>query len=125
MNNAFVQMGRTCVFTLIAGGLMAGALVAGSLNEVKLTVPHEVTVGSTTLPSGEYTISALDMPDGAEVFVVRSEHGPTVTLAAQRIEANEQTDKTEVLFKTDGDKWRFDKLFVQGDDTGYMFLSGK
>jgi hypothetical protein len=122
MKNAFSRIGQTCVF----GVLMASAAFAGSVNQVTVTLPHAVTVGATTLPSGEYTLSAIDMGDGNEYFVIRSGHSPAVTLAAQKIDASEVAGKTEVTLQKDGDLWRLDKVFVHGtDNSGYQFLDQK
>jgi hypothetical protein len=127
MKNAFVRFGRTCVSGLtavvIGSGLMAGGLFASQPNRVTVTLPHAVAVGSTTLPSGNYTISNLEMSDG-EYFVVRGEGTPIVTLPAMKIDP-EESDKTKVIFSQDGDVWHFDKLFIQGDGTGYQFVNIK
>jgi len=109
---------------VIAGGLMAGGLLAA--NPVKVNLPHSVMVGSISLPTGEYTISPLNMSDGQEYFVVRGDHGPAVTLPAQRIDAdNQESGRTQVIFAQDGDQWRFDRLFIEGDDTGFQFINSK
>ncbi len=124
--NALMRFGRTCVSTVIAGAVMAGGLLAGSLNPVKVTLPHAVTVGSTTLPTGDYTITTVSMSDGEQYFVVRGEKGPIATLPAMRIDASEQeSSKTSVIFTQDGDQWKFDRLFIQGEDTGYQFVNSK
>jgi hypothetical protein len=122
MKSAFSRIGQTCVF----GVLLAGAMFAGSVNRVTVTLPHAVTVGATTLPSGEYTLSAIDMGDGNEYFVIRSENTPAVTLSAQRIDAAGATGKTQVTIQKDGDSWHLDKLFVHGsDNSGFQFLDQK
>ena len=127
MKNAFMRFGRTCVSGLasvvIGGGLLAGGLLASDGNRIDLTLPHAVTIGSTTLPSGNYTVSTLDMGEG-EYFVVRGQGTPTVTLRAVKIDA-EASDKTRFIFSQDGDTWHFEKLFVQGDDAGYQFVNVK
>jgi hypothetical protein len=126
MKNAFVRFGRTCVSVVAVSGLAAVALLAGQVSRVTVTLPHAVTVGSTTLPSGEYTISSVDMSDRDEYFIVRGDHTPTVTLTAHKIDsAPDLSGKTAVVFSQDGDQWHFDKLFVKGDDTGYQFLNAK
>ena len=126
MKNAFVRFSQTCVQVLAGGGLMVGALLAGQVNPVTVTLPHAVTIGSTTLPSGQYTISSIDMRDGDEYFIVRGEHTPTVTLQAQRIEASTDNAKqTEVVFSEQGDQWHFDKMFLKGGSSGYQFVNGK
>ena len=123
MKNAFSRIGRTCAQVAMAGGLMAGVMFAGQVNPVTVTLPHAVMVGSVTLPSGEYTISSVDMGD-SEVFVVRSPGNPTVSVMAEKIDAQDE-DKTELVLTKDGDNWHFDKLFIRGDEIGYQFLNAK
>jgi hypothetical protein len=125
MKNAFARFGRICVSVVVGTGLAAVGLMAGSVNRVTVTLPHPVTVGSTTLPQGTYSISSLDMSDGSEYFIVRGDHTPSVTLQAQKIDADDQSDKTQVILTQDGSEWRFDKLFVEGVGTGYQFVNLK
>jgi len=109
---------------MIAGGLMAGVMLAGAVNQVSVTLPHSVVVGSTTLPSGQYTISSLNMGDGEEYFVVRG-NGAAVTLPAQKIDADPSADSTHILFSQEGSDWRFDKMYIKGLDTGFQFVNQK
>jgi hypothetical protein len=100
---------------------MACALFAASPNTVTVTLPHAVTVGSTTLPSGQYTISGMEMSDGNEYFTVRGANTAAVTLQAQRIDAADG-GKTQVVFSKDGESWHFGKLFLEGGGTAYEFV---
>lgn len=121
MKNAFSRIGQTCVF----GVLMASAMFAASVDRVTVTLPHAVTVGATTLPSGTYNLSAIDMGDGSEYFVMRSEHGLAVTLSAMKIDPSEAAGKTQITIQKDGDLWHLDKLFVHGDNNAYQFFDQK
>jgi hypothetical protein len=122
MKNAFSRMGRTCAFLAIAGGLVAGSLMAGASEIVKLTLPHAVTVGSVTLPTGQYTISGLDMADGDQLLVVRSQNGhQVVTLQGLKSVETQPANKTEVQFTTDGDAWHFDKILIKGETDSFEF----
>jgi len=126
MKNAFSRFGYTCASVVIGGVLAASALLAGQVNRVTVTLPHSVKVGSTVLPSGEYTISSMSMADGDEYFIVRGEHTPVVTLAAQKIDAaDEQTNRTQLLFSQDGSDWHFERMFLKGDSIGYQFVNAK
>jgi hypothetical protein len=116
MKNAFLRVGQTCAL----GVLMAGAMLAGSIHPVTLTLPYAVTVGSTTLPSGQYTLSSIDLSDGNEYFMVRSGNGAVFTLPVVRIDSNEAEGKTQVKFQKEGNSWHFDKIFVA--DNGYQFI---
>jgi hypothetical protein len=115
-------MGRTCASLLAGGVLMAGAMFAGQINEVMVTLPQAVIVGSTILPVGQYTITSFEM-GGQEFFIVRGDHTPTVTLPSERIEGD--PDKTEVVLSKDGDQWHFEKLSIAGEGTVYQFLNAK
>jgi hypothetical protein len=105
----------------VCGILAAGAMFAGSINEVTVTLPHSVTVGSTTLPSGSYTISAIEMAAGDEYFVVRGEKTAPVVLQSMKAESAAAAPKTTITFTQDGDTWRFDKLAIAGESTSYEF----
>ncbi len=144
MKNAFLRFGRTCVSTVVAMGLSSGpgiatallpaallvqsimptAAYAGSVNPITITLPHAVTVGSTTLPEGTYVIDSVDMGSGLEYFVVRGEHGAIATLQATKRDV-EAGDKTEIVFDREGAAWRFDKLLIKGDSVSYVFQNTK
>ncbi|MCU1330806.1 MAG: hypothetical protein JWN34_6176 [Bryobacterales bacterium] len=123
MNNAILRFGKTCVSMLVSGGLLAGGLFAAPNNNiVTVTLPHAVTVGSTTLPVGEYTVSSVNIGNTRDLFVIRGESGSTLaTLHAQRVLLSNQSDKTQVVLSKDGDNWNFDKLVIQGDGVSYLF----
>lgn len=121
--NAFKRFGQTCVSMLVGGGLMAGALLAAGGNLVTVTLPYAVTVGSATLPSGEYTISTIDMAGNDELLVIRSEKGNLVaTVQAHKSVSLTPSDKTQVILAKDGNNWNLDKLTVEGDEVAYQFV---
>jgi len=115
-------MSLKCASLLAGGVLMTGAMLAGQINEVKVTLPHAVTVGSTVLPAGQYQITNFEM-GGQDFFIVRGDHTPTVTLPSERIEG--ETDKTEVVLSKDGDQWHFDRMTVAGEGATYQFQNAK
>jgi hypothetical protein len=101
---------------------MAGALLAGNVNEISVTLPHAVAVGSATLPSGKYTLSSFEM-GAEEYFIVRTDHGTAVaTLQAQPIDSEGDSAQTKVVFSKDGDVWHFDKLELAGEGASYQFV---
>ncbi|MDE3194854.1 MAG: hypothetical protein KGN84_00805 [Acidobacteriota bacterium] len=118
--NAISRIGKTCASVVLGGVLMAGAMFAATPAPISVTLPHAVTVGSTTLPSGQYTITRVPMSDGNEYFVVRGQNTPAVTLQAQRIYMDDGNE-TRLVFSKDGDTWHFDKLYMGNDQSGYEF----
>jgi len=105
----------------ISGILAAGAMFAASMNDLTVTLPHAVSVGSTTLPGGTYTISPMETRDGAEYFVVRGRGTAPVILTAQKTDSAVEAPKTEITLSETGDTWKLDKLVIQGETTGYEF----
>jgi hypothetical protein len=122
MNNAFSRIGRTCASVLAGGVLMAGAmLAAGPVNPVTVTLAQPVTVGSTTLPAGQYVITSFEM-GGDDLFVVRGDKTAPVTLIG--VPSDDPSDKTQVVLSKDGDKLHFSKLTVAGTGA-FEFITGK
>jgi hypothetical protein len=106
---------------LLAGGLLAaGSTFAALVNEVTVTLPHAVTVGSTTLPVGTYTMSPMETSDGTGFFVVRGAGMSPVLIPVQKVEGETAT-KTAVTVSETGDTWRMEKLSVEGATTAYEF----
>ncbi|HXJ40712.1 MAG TPA: hypothetical protein VNH18_15635 [Bryobacteraceae bacterium] len=120
MKNAFSRFGQTCVSLLIGGGLAACALAAANTSVVTVNLPYTVTVGSSTLPSGQYTISSMNTSAGEDLFLIRAENGTAITIQAQKIQPQTRAEKTEVTLSKDGETWSMDKLFVNGE--GFQFL---
>ncbi len=122
MKNAFARFGKTLGSLVVVGGLMTCGLFAGTTALVTVNLPHAVTVGSTTLPSGHYTISAVDMASGDDVLILRADKGnTTVTLQAQKSTLASNSDKTQVFVTRDGDTWNLDKMVIEGTDVSYQF----
>jgi hypothetical protein len=106
---------------ILAGGIFAaGVMFAAPLSDVTVTVPHAVTVGSTTLPSGTYTMSPMETSDGTDYFVLRGEETAPLVLPVQKVERS-AAPRTSVSFSEDGDTWKFEQLSLQGETTAYSF----
>jgi hypothetical protein len=117
MKNAFSRIGSTCALLLAAG-----AMFAATINPITVTLPYDVTVGSTTLPSGQYELTSFEM-GGEQFFTVHGDHTPSITLRTERLE--EDCDKTEVMLSKDGDKWHFNKLTIAGEGESFVFANAK
>jgi hypothetical protein len=65
------------------------------------------------------------MNDGNQYLLARPDHGPAVTLSVQKINPRESGNKTQLTLQKDGNSWRLDKLFIEGDANGYQFSDQK
>ncbi len=115
-------MGRTCASLVVGGVFVAAGAFGAAVNPVNVTLPHAVSVGSVTLPAGQYVISNFEM-GGEDFFVVRGEKTPAVTLRGVRVESD--ADNTAVTFSKDGDTWHFNRLTVAGEGEAFQLMGGK
>jgi hypothetical protein len=117
MKNAMLRVGYTCASILIAGALTitAGKAEVRDLANVNFTQP--VTVGTTTLPEGHYTIS--NVSEG--VFLIHSDNGEHAIVLGKTVDTLSEAPKTEVLLKNDGEGFRLDKLVFGGETSGIGF----
>jgi type IV secretory pathway TrbL component len=117
------NIGTKVFGAMIAAGLVAGAAFAADGTTVTVTLPQAVVLGSTTLASGQYTITESSMANGSDVFVFRSGKGDVATAMAMR-SANPAVDqKTEVVLTNDHGTLHVDKLFIAGNSAGYQFAN--
>ena len=121
--NALKSIATKVVTTMIATGLIAGAAFAA--DSVTVTLPQAVSVGNTTLASGQYTITETTNSGGTSMFVFRSDKGETTSAIAERIAEPSSDQKTEVVLSHEGGTLHLDKMFIEGDATGYQFASAK
>jgi hypothetical protein len=118
----------TIVLALTAGSLLAPSnLIAQTLfnnDAFDVTLSHTVTVGSKTLPPGNYRMEPLNLGGGdAPVLVIRQENGPRVEISAEvaPIADTRPRPDTLVLYRRVGDKYYFDRIWVKGLTYGYKF----
>ncbi len=117
-------MKRLSVLTV--GIYLTAMLVSAHVMDiVKVTLPHETTVGTTTLPAGEYTIRGLtDDGSSSSTLQIRSATGGYTAAVALRIQEplSKRAEQTQVLLRRDGDKYQLDTIWLEGQDYGYEFL---
>jgi len=122
--NTLKNIGSKLAAAVVATGLIAGsAFGAGSVITVNL--PDAVNVGSTTLASGQYTITEYSVASGRSLFVFRSDKGDTATVMGSRIADAPEAQKTAVVLSNEGGSLHLDKLFIEGDQTGIQFADSK
>lgn len=121
--NSLKNIGTKVAAAMIATGLVAGAAFAG--NVVTVTLPQAVTVGDATLASGQYTITESNMMDGSKLFVFRSDRGDTTSAVALKSADAASDQKTSVVLSNENGVLHLDKMFIEGDATGYQFAGSK
>jgi hypothetical protein len=122
--NTLKNIGTKLAAAVVATGLIAGAAFgAGSV--VTVNLPEAVSVGNTTLASGQYTITEFSVASGRSLFVFRSDKGETASIMGSRTADAPDAQKTAVVFSNEGGTLRADKLFIEGEQTGIQFADSK
>ena len=119
--NAFKTLGTKFAAAIIATSLVAGAAFAAAGSVVTVTLPQAVTLGNSTLASGEYKVTEFSMADGSSMFVFRSEKGETTSAMAMKNADPGFDQKTAVVLSNAGGTLHLDKMFIEGQATGYQF----
>jgi hypothetical protein len=123
--NTFKNIGTKLAAAVVATGLIAGAAFGATGATLTVNLPESVNVGNTTLASGQYTITEFSFASGRSLFVFRSDKGETASVMGSRIADAPEAQKTAVLFSNEGGALHLDKLFIEGDQTGYQFADSK
>ena len=93
----------------------APAQIVGSL---QADIPFQFHVGNVKLPSGKYTIRALDNSD-LNLMEISSADGSTSALFQVRdVEANSTPAKSELIFNKYGHRYFLEKLFDESNPSG-------
>ncbi|MGA3186672.1 MAG: hypothetical protein ABSF22_06125 [Bryobacteraceae bacterium] len=118
-------MKKTILGTVVCLGALMGTASAQMVDTVKVTLPFAASVGGVTLPAGEYTIRNLEEDGSASVMQISTYKGKSVAAIAVEVIApkNQTPSETKVVLKQDGDGYKIDSIWLQGEEIGYEFLS--
>jgi hypothetical protein len=107
--------------------LAASALPAQGPISDKMTVTFSspVTVEGTTLAPGEYAIRQLPSASNPRILEFSSENGTKIEVTATAIPVldNSTPTRTSVILDQRGSDYQLKRIWVQGKDYGYEFLT--
>src|SRR5712692_10055953 len=92
---------------------------------IKVTLPYAATVGTVTLPAGEFTIGVESSDGNASILTIRAASGATVEAMAMRIlpPGIKQTEETKVVLRHVGNKYEIEKIWLADQAYGYQLMS--
>ena len=120
-------MKKTILGTVIClGGLIAMAAqpaAAQMVDTLKVDLPYAATVNGVTLPAGEYTIRPVWNNGGAPVVQISGNNGKNVFAIVTPLTTpnDNPANETRVELKQDGEHYKIQSVWIQGEDTGYEF----
>ena len=104
-----------CLLSVLAVGF------AQSL-DLKVTFQHPVSVGSVTLPAGDYTIRELKASSSTPVLVFRSADGTSVSALASIVSEPNRETTDQVILRQVGDSYQLERIWLAGQNIGYEFM---
>ena len=122
-------MRNTILGTVVCLGALAlmatGTASASMVEEVKVNLPYDASVGGVTLPAGEYTIRDMQNDGGASVMEISAYKGKSVFAIATEVIAPKQqtgsdTPKVTLTQKPEGG-YQIQSIWLPGQDVGYEF----
>lgn len=116
---------RRFVYILAFASLCFGLTVANAqdIQTMAVKFPFAVTVGSRTLPAGNYIISSFDSASDAPIFLVRGVGGSVVTFASARtVSAPHKLTKDDVVVEVSGGKHVLSQVRLQDSDSIYELV---
>jgi len=105
---------------------VSGAAVqAQVVGDIHVKVPFKFTVEDTTLPSGDYVISAPE-PNDPKILEIRQEKGDLAVLFLTEDAAPTQKPvKTELVFDRIGGREFLSQVWVEGSDIGNQLTKSR
>ena len=81
--------------------------------------------GQPALSADAVPVTESSMADGSSLFVFRSDKGDSASAVAMKNADQAVDQKTEVVLSNDSGSLHVDKLFIEGESTGYQFAVTK
>jgi hypothetical protein len=96
------------VGTLTLFAWLAAPTVFAQSGRVVANIPFDFTVGKTTLPSGEYTVTPTDT---GHVLIQSKDHQHSAFAATMRVESNKPQDRAKLVFNKYGERHFLAKIW--------------
>jgi hypothetical protein len=114
-----------CLAAVLGVTFATQPAAAQMVDTVRVTLPYAATLGNVTLPAGDYTIRNVEDNGNSAVLRIYSNKGVSVSALVMQVDApNHRTPQhTSVVLRHEGDSYQVDRIFLEGQDIGYEFLS--
>jgi hypothetical protein len=100
-----------------------GVMSQGLIDGIKVTLPHPVTVGEQVLQPGEYEIrrASTATDQVLQIYSKDEMRYQTVVITIPTLD-QETPEESKVVLHHIGDKYYFDKIWMEGKNYGYEFV---
>ena len=117
-------MKKTVLALSVCLGSMLGVAFAQTGSSLTVTLPYAANLGKTTLPAGAYTVREVQANGNAAALEFKSISGLSVNVMATEIpnDTDKLANRTEVVLKSDGEKYQIDKVYFEGRSYGFQIF---
>lgn len=88
-------------------------------------IPFEFTVGKTTLPAGEYSVSCANPASDLKVLILRSREGRTVAMVRTSSVIGKVREDARLVFNRYGNEYFFSQAWLPADPNGMQAPKAK
>lgn len=115
---ALTMISLVSMLTLVAA---VARVQAQSRINYTANIPFEFTVGSATLPAGEYTVTQIKTADGAVMLRLSAKGQDSSALRlTDRTQASEPKEKTVLVFNHYGEQYFLAEMWRAGEAEGRL-----
>ncbi len=99
--------------------LTASIVFANPEMRIKATIPFEFSVGSQTLPAGQYIVRPLNN-NGMLMIQSADDHHRTALINTSSVQALPGQERARLVFRKYGDQYFLGQVWPGGDAVGYQ-----
>jgi hypothetical protein len=117
-------MKKILIATAVWLGIQTVTAAAQTVHAMTLTLPFAASLGSVTLPAGEYIIRDVQDHGGSSVLQISSKDGQSVFAIAMEVVApkrQQPTDEATVELKLTDTGYQIHAIWLAGRGIGYEF----
>lgn len=98
--------------------------IAAAQSSATFTLENAVSIGTTTLPAGHYTVrESLTANGGVAILQFSGPAGVRKNVLAMETSiAPQMLDHTGIILKSDGEHLRLDKVMIEGLSYGFQIV---
>lgn len=110
---------RSLALVALIVALTALTAQAQSANQMKANIPFSFTIGSQTLPAGEYTIRYVNQDSGKTALLFKSADGRTSRIVNMMMSQKEEAlTKASLVFNRYGESYFLSEVWTGADQYG-------
>jgi hypothetical protein len=113
-------MKRNMLFVVLLVGMTLTVKSAFGQSTARVRIPFDFSIGSSALPAGEYTVSALSAENDAVLAIRSLDGGHQMFVQTISTESGKTSNENRLIFHRYGDQYFLSQIWVGGQAVGRM-----